>query len=348
MSPALVGLAALALSAVSTSKVGVVVLGDDTTSQALLASCPRLAVFRLTSTSQAQELQPTISGYRSGCSGARVVVQVGDRGMQVDGNTVTEKWTSLWLPEILAAGTVDAVEGPSDPVPVTPNSTTEVPAFWSSFVAQAAGLGGVTPVVGATGVPAGLGTASDEFCATVAAVASGNWAWSYHARSPTMGTDSTTESATTLAYRKIVADCPELAGKTLYVTEAGRASGAWRVTPAPSDLDWIAFFDEQLQLDGAEVIGAALLQAGMASNPFDLTPIASSLSSYLQNPAPADGGTPDAGTDGGSPGGVVTPGNGGPGGTLVPSKTSGCSAGGSMIAALALLPALLLLRRWRR
>ncbi len=347
MSPAIVGFAALALSAVSTSKIGVVVHGNDTTSQALLAACPRLAVFRLTSSTQALQVSSIISSFRSSCAGAKVVVQVGDPGMHVDGNTVTANWTSSWLPEIIAAGTVDAVEGPSDPVPFTPNSPTEVPDFWSSFVQQAtitSGLGAI-PVVGATGVPPGLGSSGDEFCATVAAIAPGNWAWSYHARSPTMGTDPTTESATTLAYRKIAADCPGLAGKTLYVTEAGRSSGAWHDTPAPSDLDWIAFFDGQLQQDGAGVVGAALFQAGAASEPFDLTPIVSQLTSYLQNPTPTDGGTPDAGADGGGTGGVITPGVNGPGGTLVPSKTSGCSTGGPVLAALALLPALLLLRR---
>ena len=40
-------LLALALAAVSPSRLGVVVRGDDETSRALLAACPRLAVFPL-------------------------------------------------------------------------------------------------------------------------------------------------------------------------------------------------------------------------------------------------------------------------------------------------------------
>lgn len=349
MSPALVAVAALTLSAVSSSKFGAVVLGDgsDATSQTLLAVCPRFAVFRLTDVTQATALNSVISSYKANCAGAKVLVQVGTPGMQVDINTVSSNWVSAWSPEIIAAGAnlIDAIEGPSDPVPVTPNSTTDIPNFWASFVAQVPSVGAATPVVGVTGMPS-LG-ANDEFCATVAAItASSNWAWSYHARSPTMSTSATTEAGSALAYRQIATDCPGLAGKILYVTEAGRSSGAWHVAPAPSDLDWIAFFDGELQIDGASVFGAALFQTGSTAS-FDLTPIAPQLASYLQNPTPTDGGVTDGGADGGDAGrgGVA---QGGPpiGGSLNPSNPkSGCSTGGAGLVILALSPALYVLRR---
>ncbi len=345
MSPAIAGFAALAVAAtpVSQSKLGVVVLGNDATSQALLAACPRLAVFPIDS-STASRAATQIAGYKAACSGATAIVQVGGKGLAVGPTTAATNWPTTWLGQVQAvnASLVDGVEGPSEPVAATPG---DLAAFWSSF-ADLVNASTYQPVVGAlaTGLPSAVtlpdGGSENAFCETARLLSARTypWAWSYHSRSTDVSTNATTEAATTLAYRQIRDQCA-LGGKPLFITEAGPAARAWQGT----DGTWLAFLDAQLSQD-SEVQGAAVFEAA-GSDIFKLDPAVDALKSELANPTTPDGGTPDAGADGGGTGGVITPGVNGPGGTLVPSKTSGCSTGGPVLAALALLPALLLLRR---
>jgi len=333
---------ALAATTVSQSKLGVEVLGDDATSQALLAACPRLVVFPLGATNATAAAQ--IAAYKLACTGGKVIVQVGGQGLTVDATTASQ-WDTTWLGQVQQLNTslVDGIEGPSEPVGATGNA--DLAAFWASFAQKASAV--AMPVVGALPprIPTGSPGAADEFCATVTAVrtamTTNPFAWSFHARSATMTQDVATESSTTLAYRQIATDCG-LAGTTLYLTEAGRATGPWQAT----DTSWLTWFDARLQ-ENAFAQGAALVEAGGTGQPLDLAPVASALASYLANPASADGGVPDGGADGGN-GAVVNP-TGGPGGPLVNSKQHlGCSCGSPGLTALVLVPALLALRRRTR
>jgi hypothetical protein len=335
--PALAALA-VTVAPVSQSKLGVIVLGDDATSQAILAACPRLAVFPIDAATAARAAIQ-IASYKAACTGATVIVQVGGKGLAVDGTTATTNWNAFWLPQIQVGNTalVDGVEGPSEPQGTAPN----LAAFWASF-AQLVSAPGFLPVVGALPpvLPVGAGSVADEFCTTVSQVrlVGVPFAWSYHARSPTMTTTLATESSTTFAYRQIAADCA-LTTTTLFLTEAGPSARNWQAT----DGTWLSFFDFQLFAD-AEVPGAALFEAGGTDTP--LTPAVTAVTNELANPL-TDAGVPDGGADAGNPGGVFQ-GSTPVGGSLVPVKTSGCSTGGPTFLMLALSPVLFVIRRPRK
>jgi uncharacterized protein (TIGR03382 family) len=323
-------LLALALSAVSTSKIGVVVDTNDADAPAILAACPALVVVRLPMPTSAGTL---LGNYRANCTGGVVIAQVGGTGMPVDGTTVAPIWPT-WLTQILAAQLstpLAGVEGPWEPT----GSSANVAAFWSAFALQVR-TDGFLPVVGAL-APASAGQGA--FCDTVTAVrnalpAGAVWAWSYHARSTSMSQDAAAEAATTLGYRGLQTACG-LSGFSLYLTQAGPGARAW----IAGDVSWLAWLDGQIGAD-AYVVGAA---AGGTGGP--LAPIASELAAYLANPQPPDAGTPDGGTDaGGSSGGVI--GGGGVGGIGSPPKT-GCATTGAGFTLLALVPVLAVLRRRR-
>jgi hypothetical protein len=340
MSPALLAFSALALSAVSSSKLGVFVSNDDP--QAILASCPRLAVFPLPSTNP--NIATVMSAYKAACAGAKVIAQVGGRNFPVLANTQPDP---AWLTDVNAvkvacSSCIDAVEGPSEPQ----GNSTDLAAFWALFT-QTMNTAGFLPIVGglAPGLPPGGGTTSDAFCATASAVKAQlpSFAWSYHARSSTMSTDATVESATTFAYRQIIADCAaagtSLASNQLFLTEAGPSSRAWQTI----DSAWLTFLDVQLLPDGT-VQGAALFEASTGN--FFLGPVVTALKDELATPV-TDAGVPDGGTDAGNPGGVFQ-GSTPVGGSLVPVKTSGCSTGGPAFLMLALSPVLFVMRRPRK
>ena len=344
----------LALTAAATlqTRLGVVVQGDDATSRALLAACPRMAVFPLPSTTAPAQM----AGYRQACPGGVVAVQL--TGTAADVATLQALWFSTWLPQLLAldASQIDAVEGPPD----SPASAATLVEFWTSFVQLVRGSGlGPLPVVDASAplfrsAPADGGS-EDGFCATARALrtAGGTWGWSWHAASPTTSTDPQVEAATTLAFRAVRDSCG-LAGTPLFVTALRPSSRAWLA----SDLSWLAFVDGQLALD-SDLRGAAAFEAG-AAGVFDLSPISGALASYLANPQPVDGGTPDGGTadggtDGGGDGGAVDAGGGvvspvvTPGGPLSTStQPRGCSCSAPGVAAVALAALLVRRRRPRR
>ena len=324
-------LLALALSAVSTSKIGVVIDSNDPDASTILAACPALVVVRLPMPTSVGAL---LQGYRSSCAGGKVIAQVGGTGVAVEGGTTAASW-STWLQQIQAAQPsppIDGVEGPWEPT----GSNVDLGAFWSAFALQVRSSGRL-PVVGAL-APASGGPGA--FCDTVTAVRNAlggaAWAWSYHARSTSMSQDAGAETTTTLGYRALQSDCG-LSGFSLYLTQAGPGSRSW----IAGDVAWLAWLDGQLGAD-VYVVGAA---TGGTGGP--LTPIAAGLAAYLANPQPPDAGTPDGGTDaGGGSGGVI--GGGGVGGVGGPSGSkTGCASAGVGFTLLALLPVLAVLRRRR-
>jgi hypothetical protein len=317
-------LAAAVAAVPSTSKLGVRVVGDDATSQALLAAdpCPRLTVFPVPSNGTAGA---QITGYETSCPSGRVIAQITGQ----DGIAVSAAIADQVVPVLLAlvpAG-AQAVEGPAG---VTGTSA-DVAAFWAEFAVLIHNAN-LTPVV-----PAGAGTA---FCPIAGAVgATGvTWWWSWRALSPmTQGAD---ETPTTLGYRAVLTACTSsLAGVPLAVTDIAPAGRAWQST----DDAWLRWFDARLGEDG-EALGAALTSAGTPVE--SLAPVASALLAQLANPALPDGGTPDAGVDGGGAG-IVNP-HPGTDGELVPVHTKGCAHGTGGGALLGILPVLFALRRHLR
>ena len=334
--------AALGATPVSQSKLGVVVLGDDATSRAILAACPAVVVLPLP-TNAAAAAQLTV--YRQNCSGGIAIARVGDTGMSVDGTTVSLTG-SIWVQQVqalAAAGAIDAVEGPSEPLAASP---TALAAFWSSFADLINGSPLFRrPVVGAlpTGMPGVGATGTNPFCPTADAMRlkTYSWWWSYHARSATMTTDLATELGSTLGFRQIRTDCT-LAGFPLVITEAGPAAPrAWQAT----DDGWLAFLDAQLAQE-ASVQGAALASAGTGGIA-SLAPVQAAVLARLANPTPTDGGITDGGTDGGADSGrgSIAPSTPPIGGELNPSTNSGCSTGGPAFLMLALSPVLFFIRR---
>jgi len=341
-------LLALALSA-SPTKLGVFVAGDDATSKTLLAACPAVAVFRLPDDSAAQTQIATL---RQACPQSTVVLQVGGSGAALGSlNLPTSDWSSTWLLQVTAAvgaASGDWVEGPTEiTVPVTLTGAQQLASYWNEFAWAVAGSG-YRPVVGglAPGVPAAVtlsdGGTENLFCQTLRTMASFSttspWAWSQHALAPSLDLSSTSP---TLVYRTIAQQCAAAGGPvntTIFLTEAGRTTGAWQA----SDLTWLAWFDAQLQQDG--VAGAALYESGATDR--SLAPIATQLAAYLQNPSTPDGGTPDGGSDAGQSGGVASPGGSVPSGPPGDYK-SGCASTGAGFALVALLPPLVLARRRR-
>jgi Synergist-CTERM protein sorting domain-containing protein len=338
-------LLALALGAVSSSRLGVVVMGD-TTGSPILAACPRLVVFPVDSTNTAR-VASQISAYRAACSGGHVVVQVGGTGTVVS-RTIFDLVADSWILQVRSVQgsvPVDAVEGPWEPIPqVNANDLNE---FWAQFALRMSAAG-FLPIVGALppGPQPGSPGPANSFCATVDAVrlVGVPFAWSHHARSLSLATVPTDDA---LDFRQIRSDCA-LAGVRVYLTQAG-AFRAWQATDQP----WLSFFNGQLVPD-LDVIGAALFQLGGAAAgtaAFDLSVIETAVAAHLRNPQPFDGGFPDGGLPdggGGSSGGTLAPGHGGAGGDFSPSRSGGgCSSAGGALLLLAIVP-LAILRRWKR
>jgi len=324
-------LLALVLAASPSTKLGVYVAGDDATSRALLAGpgCPAVATFAVTSTTipAAQ-----VSAFRSVCPMSRIVAQVGDPGMSIVGGTLDAEWPT-WSTLLGMVGWVnlDAVEGPSEPQ----GAAADLQSFWTGFAVDVQQNGKV-PVVGSLAT----GTTSSAFCPTASAIAAlgKSWTWSYHAFSTGLTESLATESATTFGYRAIRDGCG-LAGIPIYVTQAGPAIGRpW----SSGDITWLAWLDAQLAVD-SEVVGAALYEAGAADR--SLSPIATQLAAYLQNPTPSDGGTPDGGSDAGQSGGVASSDGTVPSGPPGNYPKTGCATTGAGVALVALLPVLALTRR---
>jgi len=326
-------LLALALSAVSTSKIGVVVFGDDATSQQILAACPAMIVVPL---APGRSFGSTLlQTYRSNCTGGTIVagmdvaaLSVDPLGPAVQANTF---WDTIGLPLVNALPVrPDWVEGPTI---AGYASTADLAAFWDQLATRVAGAG-FQPIVGrldAT-VPAG------DFCPTATAL-SGNvstWGWSWRARTPTFTQDPVTESATTLGFRTVSSTCG-LQTRPLFLTEAGPTSAAW---PA-GDASWLAWLDGEVR---TEVQTAAAFEAGGTAPP-TLAPVAAALAAHLLNPQPLDGGTPDGGPDGGP---ISSTGGGTPGlpdGPPGPGPKSTCSTSGAGFGLLALVPVLAVIRR---
>lgn len=345
MSSAVVAIVAFALSTVSSSKLGVFVSNDDP--QAILAACPRLAVFPIPSNNA--NIASVMSAYKLACTGGKVIAQVGGRGLVIDTSTEANLGP-VWLSSVntvnaACSSCVDAVEGPTESVETLLGGV--LPGFWADFAQRMAGAG-FQPIVGglAPGLPVDGGSPNDAFCATATAVRARmgtSFAWSYHARSPSFANDVATASGVTFAYRQIAADCATaLTGIQLFLSEVG-PTGAWQ----PADGAALAPLDAQLTLD-TRVQGAALFEASTGTS--SLAPVATAFKTELAIPSPADGGAPDGGADGGGggPGGVA---QGGPpvGGDLNPTgPKSGCSTGGPAFLILALSPALFFLRRRAR
>src|SRR6266496_1488489 len=117
---------ALAATTVSQSKLGVEVLGDDATSQTLLAACPALVVFPVPANPAASA---QIAAYHLNCTGGIAIVSVGDKGLAVAGAATATSLVPGWLAQIAGlADKPDAVEGPSEPT----GAATALADFWSS------------------------------------------------------------------------------------------------------------------------------------------------------------------------------------------------------------------------
>jgi hypothetical protein len=325
-------LLALALSAVSTSKIGLVVLGDDATSQQILAACPATIVAPLTGTAS---FGAALTTYRSSCAGGTIVARL-DAPFPNTGNPAVDAvtyWTTIGLTLVNGMGvTPDWVEGPV----VSYASSADLATFWTALADAITGstfrpiIGRLDPNVPASG-----------FCPTVTAMAAKPyaWGWSWIARTPTFTQDPATEAGTTLGYRTVTSTCG-LGAKPLFLTEAGPTSGSW---PA-GDVSWLAWLDGQVQ---GEAQAAAAFEAGGSVAP-TLAPVAAALAAYLVNPQPPDAGAPDGGADGGPTGvtGGGTPGL--PDGPPGPGPKSTCSTSGAGVGLLALVPVLAILRRRRR
>lgn len=316
----------LALAAAPTTKLGVYVAGDDATSQALLDACPPVAVFPLSTAVPVPAAQ--IAAFRSACPGSNIIAQVGDWGMTVDASSAANYYWNVWLQLLQEAGfaNIDAVEGPPEPFAAT---AADLASFWMTFADAVQSSIGRKPIVGSLPTM----TPTSDFCPTAAAMMSRQyaWAWSYHALSTSLTQTLSTEAASTFGYRSLSSGCgvPGLTAVPVYLTQLGPyPRGSWQ----SGDVSWLAWVDAQLAQD-PEVVAAAVYEAGGSDR--SLEPIAPDLAAYLQNPAPADGGVPDGGTDGGT-GGVVSPGGIIPSGPPGNYASSGCGSAGAG-AGLALL-----------
>jgi hypothetical protein len=313
MTPTLLLVAVLAAVPLSQSKLGVRVVGSEAPAGSLLAACPRLAVFPIVPSNGTAGAQ--IAAYEAGCSGGVALAQVGDDGLAA---AVAQQTIPTWLSLVPDGAT--AVEAPA-----VSGTAPEVLAFWTAFASsvQAMQPQRIPVLAVAPGFPCPAAT--------------GTWWWSWRARSPlTQGAD---ETPTTLGYRAVRDTCASLTGVPIALTDIAPATPPWQASDAP----WLRWFEARLAED-AEVKGAALSSAGAATAATSLEPVLDSLLAELANPSPSDGGTPDAGVDGG--GGVVTP-HPGTDGDLVPVHTKGCACGSGGGALLAIAPLLLALRRRR-
>src|SRR5512140_2050814 len=100
MSPLLL---ALALSATtSTSRLGVVVVGDTGTATSpasqILAACPVLAVFPINPDgSNTAVIALQLAAFKTACPGSKAIVQVGGARLAVDATLAATSWPSVWL-----------------------------------------------------------------------------------------------------------------------------------------------------------------------------------------------------------------------------------------------------------
>ncbi|HET9599383.1 MAG TPA: hypothetical protein VFP65_27665 [Anaeromyxobacteraceae bacterium] len=325
-------LLALALSAVSTSKIGVVVLGDDPTSQTILGACPATVVAPLTATSS---FGAALTTYRSACTGGTIVARL-DAAFINTGNPGVDA-VNYWITGLILVNGMgvrpDWVEGPAGVTYATPALHA---TFWTTLADQISGST-FQPIVGRLDPT----TPASDFCPTATALAAKlyTWGWSWLARTSTFTQNPTTEATTTLGYRTVSSTCTALAGKPLFLTEAGPTAVPW---PA-GDVSWLAWLDGQVQ---SEAQAAAAFEAGGAVAP-TLAPVAAALAAYLQNPQPPDAGSPDGGADGGTSGAIGGGTPGAPDGPPGPGPSSTCSSSGPGIGLLALVPVLALLRRRR-
>jgi hypothetical protein len=342
MSPLLL---ALALSATSTSKLGVVVgstvLGPGSPAAPILAACPRAAVFQLDGTNGG-DVSRQIQYYQAVCPTGTVVAEMTTLGggfLSVDASTFQTWWNSVWFQQLQMArllGKIDVVVGPPNVTGTT--GPADVAAFWAAFAQQVATYGQNIgqPMLAAIGaVGPGVPPDLQGYCASLAQVRAAGipFAWSYHGRSAM--TSATTDDV--LAYRQIAAAC-QLGDVPLYVTQAGTLAGTWQ----PSNLDWMWWLEQQLAQD-SNVAAVALYAIGASP---DLAGIATPFAAYLQNPGPQNGGGGGGGGGGGSVG-VLPQQPGGSTGVLSGS-TGGCSTAGAGFLGLLALPALLARRLARR
>ena len=274
--------------AVARTKLAPHHLGDSTELRTWLAACPRvLKVF-------GPDL-PVIRDYKARCDGGKVVVRVwvpsstahysgdGDGGADA-----ADFWSkgyaavrSLPAPD---RALIDYLESANEFDNYPPyKSPTYYDAFQRRFVALAAAEG-FHPLVGniAVGNPDGDVGECDParypansaiakmraMLPSIEAAGAAGGGWSYHAYTPELTRNAGAMEDWAFRYRAFVRCLPELAAVPLILSESGLdkdgdpdRSGWQARTSAGAYLDWLRWFDGELQKDGY-VVGATLFAIG--------------------------------------------------------------------------------------
>jgi hypothetical protein len=352
----------LALGAVSTSDLGVVLVGPGGGAVDLLAACP-------TAVKAGRQLSGASAGgllrtYQQQCAGGDGLAELPaltfaptlltTAGGEADARTYFGFSVAPFVPTApsmlgVLPGDLRWVSGPENLFDqVVDPSTSPAHAAWAAgFVAELARLvraeattrGGDFDLL----VPPWSNAAPGAFCEVLLAAraAEPSVGWTWRATSVALSSSLPEELQTTFGYRS-VRDACAVTGMPIFVELT--AAGGWLAggrQPA-AVMDWLRFVDETVDADADVTFrGAVLLRALGTTGPEDLSAVVPLLASYLADPAapPPDGG-------GGGTGGVAGPPTpSGGGGNVGEAGGSGCGNAGGALALLGLAPLLRLRRR---
>jgi hypothetical protein len=351
----------LALGAVSTSDLGVVVVGSGAGVLDLVAACPRTVKAGLPlSGANAGGLLRT---YQQQCPGGDGIVELPALTLAPDllttaaGEADARRYFGFNVPpfvptspNMLGVLPTDLrwVSGPENLFQVVDPRASPAHAAWAAgFVGELARLvrveattrGGDFDLL----VPAWSSVAPGAFCGVLTAARSiePNVGWTWRATSAALSSSVEEEQSTTFGYRA-VRDACAVTGMPIFVELT--ATGGWFSGGRQPEavVDWLAFVDQTVDADAdVSFRGAVLPRALGTAGQDDLAPAVPLLATYLADPTappPADGGQ-------GGVAGPVPPSGGG--GDLGSAGDSGCGNAGGALALLGLAP-LLRLRLSRR
>jgi hypothetical protein len=355
----------LALGAISSSDLGVVLVGSGNGATELVAACPRAVKTALSPTLSGASAGALLRSHEQQCPGADGIVELPDTTIfplinsgVTDANTYWGAQKSLVFasagsPALVDPADVDWVAAPKNLFTIAnPDVSPAMAAYASEFVAELARLVRAESTLRGARfdllLPPWLAGPSDAFCGVVTAARAvdPNVGWTYRATSAALSSSVDAELGTTFGYRAIRAACSSLGGAPLFVELS--AAGGWtgNGTRQPSAIvDWLRFVDQTVDADAdVHLRGAVLLRSLGAATLDDLAPVVPQLAAYLASPAtPGDGGTPGGSTGGTGP---FQPPAGGSGGAIGPGgHRGGCGNPGGGLAAFGLLPLLWLRRR---
>jgi hypothetical protein len=369
MAPALSAVVSLALgaTAVSSSRLGVVVGGSNSTVDSVIAACPR-AVKVSEPPFDPAGAGAVLRSYALGCTGGAGILELPALGFTPVNLTTAgglADATAYWgLRSAAAFGTLPAgvdpaqvrwITGPPDLFTlVNPNASTGHADYAKAFVSQLATLvagARTATVVYSLLLPPWTSTTPGAFCDVVnaARAADTGIGWTWGATS-TLSTTLAGEASTTFGYRAVRDACASGASSISGVPIYGElsAAGGW-ISGGRTQADVLAFLtfvDTTAAADADVNLHGAILLRTLGGPADDLSQIAPQLVTYFKTPAvPSTGG-------GTSSGGVIPNSphvGGGSGGGLEPTSghQGGCgfAADGLALLSLAALAPVVLRRR---